>query len=267
MFKKQILNLIPDFIYPPINNFYWWCREKISLLLYKGSTFHCPICNHSFSRFLSAGFKHSVLEEKKIIGGGFRENACCPSCGSLDRERLLFLFIQSNHLVQSKMRLLHIAPERNIQNFMLQKDIQYFSADLDSRLADMRIDIQQMPFSDNYFEAIICNHVLEHIPDDIKAMQELYRVLKQDGWAILQVPFSPILNQTFEDSTVTSKKEREKIFGQLDHVRIYGLDYPERLKSVGFTVTKEKMDEKDIQRFNLLNDEVIFFCKKPKVEA
>ncbi len=124
------------------------------------------------------------------------------------------------------------------------------------------MDIQHIPFPENYFDAIICNHVLEHIIDDVKAMKEMHRVLKENGWAILQVPYSPIMEQSFEDSSVTGKKEREKIFGQDNHVRIYGLDYPARLESAGFSVSKEKMDTHITDKFALNPDEVIFFCKK-----
>lgn len=150
------------------------------------------------------------------------------------------------------MRLLHIAPERNLQKALEKKNIEYFSADLDSPLAKIKMDIQNIKFPANYFDAIICNHVLEHIIDNKKAMRELYRVLKPRGWAILQVPYLPIMKTTFEDSAIVTPKERENIFGQSDHVRIYGNDYPERLRSVGFQVKKENCSARNIYKSEVI---------------
>jgi SAM-dependent methyltransferase len=198
----------------------------------------------------------------QIIGGSYRMNAECPYCGSLDRERLVDQFLKNRSLLNTGMQILHIAPEKNLQRMMKQKGINLVSADLDSPLASLKMDIQQIPFPDDHFDAIICNHVLEHIPDDIKAMHELYRVLKPGGWAILQVPFSPLLEHSYEDPTITDSKDRARIFGQKDHVRIYGLDYPSRLQSVGFKVEAEKLDPTLIKRFALNPREIVFFCRK-----
>lgn len=262
MSKKKFLSLIPVSVYPVLDRAFSWCRGSLNLLFLKGSKYRCPVCHHSFKRLLHGGYDHQVLKEKKVIGGGRRNNAVCPFCFSMDRERLIYLFIQSQGLLQDHMRLLHIAPEKSLQQVIKKKNIDYYPADLDSPLAAIQMDIQQIAFVEGYFDAIICNHVLEHVPDDIKAMKELYRVLKPGGWAILQVPFSPILEKTFEDNTVTGRKERERVFGQSDHMRIYGTDYTDRLRSAGFEVSQEKMDTVSIQRYALLEDEVVFFCRK-----
>jgi ubiquinone/menaquinone biosynthesis C-methylase UbiE len=142
------------------------------------------------------------------------------------------------------------------------------SADIESPLAKVKMDIHKIPFEDNTFDAAMCNHVLEHVKNDILAMKEIFRVLKPDGWAILQVPFmGKNLKRTFEDPSITSPKEREKVFGQRDHVRIYGEDYPERLRSAGFEVTKDRfvmeLSDKMVKRYALPSDEIIYFCKKP----
>src|SRR4249920_3892182 len=119
---------------------------------------------------------------------------------------------------------------------MVWTNINYVSANLDSPLAMIRMDISKIPYKANCFDVIICNHVLEHIPNDRQAMSDLYRVLKPGGWAILQVPISLSLDRTYEDPTAVTREEREKKFGQHDHVRIYAKDYKDRLENVGFTV-------------------------------
>ncbi len=231
-------------------------------MIHRGSRYSCSFCNHSFSRFLPDGLKLSVLKEKKIIGGGYRLNAICPYCSSSDRDRLVHLFLKERKLLYRHMRLLHVAPERNLQKLFERKEIEYFSADLKSYFAETKMDIKNLEYPANYVDAIICNHVLEHIVDDKKAMRELYRVLKPGGWAILQVPYSPVLKKTFEDSSITLAKERKMVFGQLSHVRIYGTDYVNRLQSVGFQVKQENLDKNVTEKFALNPDEMIFFCKK-----
>jgi SAM-dependent methyltransferase len=163
----------------------------------------------------------TIFETKKIIGGGYRLNAMCPHCRSLDRERLVYLYLKNKtDVFFRKCTLLHVAPEPNLQKaFQSFLNINYFSIDLDSPLAEGKMDITELKFNENSFDAIICNHVLEHVPDDARAMSELYRVLKPGGWAILQVPISKILNRTEENLLVTDPKVRGKIYGQYDHVR------------------------------------------------
>lgn len=145
-------------------------------------------------------------------------------------------------------------------------NLDYTTTDLNSPIADVKADICDLPFKNNEFDFIICNHVLEHIPDDTKAMQELYRILKPGGIAILQVPYEANRKNTFEDDSITDPKERARIFGQYDHVRVYGMDYFDKLKSVGFKVEAidytKKLSEEEIRRYRLAEGELIPVCRK-----
>ena len=260
--KNFLKKIIPKKIQPLLIKIYIGGRRVFYALIWRGSRYTCTFCNHSFDKFFSAGLSHDILKEKKIVGGGYRENAICPFCESVDRERLIHIFLKSNGLLKNQMKLLHVAPEKNLQKFFEKRNIDYFSADLNGIRAKIKMDIQDIKFPANCFDGIICNHVLEHIVDDKKAMSELYRVLKPKGWAILQVPYSPIMKRTFEDFSVVEDEERARIFGQSDHVRIYGADYLNRLKSVGFYVKEEKIDINLVKKFALNPNEVIFFCYK-----
>jgi len=132
---------------------------------------------------------------------------------------------------------LHVAPEPQLEPVLRsQSSIDYLTADIAANKAMVQMDITDIPFPDNSFDAIICNHVLEHIIDDSMAMAELYRTLKPGGWAILQVPLSLKLKHTYEDHSITTEAGREEAFGQADHVRIYARDYRDRLEKVGVIV-------------------------------
>ena len=234
---------------------------------YFGHFFYCPVCKSNVSHLQPLGYDIPVNHEKQIIGGGPR-NAMCPVCGSSDRERLLYLFIgQKTNLFSKKTKLLHLAPERNLKRiFSKKKNIDYLTADLDPINVMEAMDITQIKYPNNTFDAIICNHVLEHIPNDQKAMDELFRVLKPGGWAILQVPISGNLKETFEDFSVTSPESREKVFGQKDHVRIYAKDYTDRLTSSGFKVkdfhweTDPAFGGEQENKFVLYKKEIVYFC-------
>ena len=163
--------------------------------------------------------------------------------------------------------MLHFAPEQAfLKRFRKLKNISYTTTDLNSPIADVKADICSLPFEDNSYDFIICNHVLEHIPDDTKAMQELYRVLAPNGTAILQVPYDRTRETTFEDHTITDPKERAAIFGQYDHVRVYGMDYFDTLKSVGFSVEAvdytAQLSEKEIEKYRLPKGELLPVCRK-----
>lgn len=144
--------------------------------------------------------------------------------------------------------------------------IKYINSDLNPLVADRKIDITDINFGNDYFDFIICNHVLEHIRDDKKAMSELFRVLKPGGEAILQVPISKHNKKTFEDFSIILPEEREKYFGQKDHVRIYGKDYKKRLESVGFKVDlcdiKMFLSIKEIKKCGLNEEEILYLCRK-----
>jgi len=223
---------------------------------YKGNRYTDPIDGKSFRKFLPYGYQKQ------------RKNVLSPSTFSLERHRLLWLYLknETDFFVAPK-KLLHFAPEQAFyKRFKKQKNLQYTTTDLHSPLAEIKADICDLPFQDNQFDIILCNHVLEHIVDDTKAMQELYRILKPKGTAILQVPQDLSREKTFEDNTITDPKERTKIFGQYDHLRIYGRDYFDKLRNVGFVVIEEnytkKITPENIDRYRLTKGEIIPVCFK-----
>ena len=144
--------------------------------------------------------------------------------------------------------------------------LEYTTTDLNSPLADVKADICNLPFENESYDVILCNHVLEHIPDDTKAMKELFRVLKPGGFGIFQIPQDLNRATTFEDDSITDKDERAKIFGQYDHVRIYGRDYFDKLRSIGFEVEEidytNVLSEGDVERYRLAKGEIIPLVKK-----
>jgi SAM-dependent methyltransferase len=181
----------------------------------------------------------------------------------------VFLYLKQHHeyLFSDEVDLLHIAPEKNLwEMFRKQKNINYMPAGLDMQLASVRMDITKIQENDNHFDMVICNHVLEHIVDDRLAMSELFRVLKKGGYAILQVPISFQNDDTIEDKSIVDPDERRAVFGQSDHVRIYGCDYISRLESVGFSVKAidfiSELTDEQVQKYSLIPEERIFVCRK-----
>ena len=251
---KFILNTIPR---PILIRLSIVVRPIIAFLL-KGSAFTDPIDGKSFRMFLPYGY------------GNQRNNVLSPSTLSLERHRLLWLYLQNEtdfFTATEKKNILHFAPEQEFyKRFKKQKNIQYTTTDLFSPLADVKADICNLPFEDNQYDVLFCNHVLEHIPDDTKAMQELYRVLKPGGMAILQIPQDLSRATTFADDTITDEKERAKIFGQYDHVRIYGRDYFDKLRSIGFKVVEEDYTKKIapelVTKYCLAPGEILPVCFK-----
>lgn len=198
-------------------------RRKLTLLANAGSDRHCPICERSFRSFARAGYPA-------------RKDALCVNCGSLERHRLLWLFLkQRPELIRpGAMRFLHVAPEPCIAEKLREASGPgYLSVDLMSDAME-RMDICDIYYPDASFDAIYCNHVLEHVADDRKAMREFRRVLRPHGWAIILVPVTA--DRTFEDPSITDPTERLRLFGQEDHVRCYGPDYVDRLREAGFDV-------------------------------
>ncbi len=244
-------------------------------LYYHGSRYTCPICGHSFRKMLPGGFNLPVIKEKHIVGAGRRNNDICPFCQSTDRDRLIYLYLKyETDFFKKPYNLLHIAPEPSLYHlFSHTKNLQYHPA---TKYAEgfyystkiETADLLDLHFDEDSFDWVICNHVLEHIPNDIRAMQEIFRVLKPGQKAILQVPYSLQLEKTFEDETINTPTDREKYFGQFDHVRIYGRDYPQRLEKAGFIVhqIRQKKDFKkitNIERFAVNPEEILFLCEKP----
>jgi predicted SAM-dependent methyltransferase len=271
---KLILNTIPR---PLLIRLSYVARPVLAFAL-KGTTFTDPIDGKSFKMFLPYGY------------GTQRNNVLSPSTLSLERHRLLWLYLNeetdffqskfvSNSVTNSKriqlldsdtnsaLKVLHFAPEQAFYKlFRNQKNLDYTTTDLFSPLADVKADICNLPFENDQYDVILCNHVLEHIPDDTKAMQELYRVLKPGGMAVLQIPQDLSRAITFADDTITDQKERAKIFGQYDHVRIYGRDYFDKLRSIGFKVIEEdytnKIAPELVEKYCLAKGEIIPVCFK-----
>jgi SAM-dependent methyltransferase len=236
-----------------------------------GLQHQCPICHAHLKAFLPEGEHHAVFTEKSIVGGGWRSNVVCPICGSRDRERLAYLYFKNRpHLLSGGTKLLHIAPEHNLSSWLRSMaEVDYVSADFARDDVDLKIDLTMIPFPNSTFDAIICNHVLEHIPNDRAAMAELFRVLKPNGWAMLHVPISLSLTATYEDFSITDPIGRERAFGQNDHVRIYAMDYVDRLKQAGLAVELFywRRNYGDYggknNKFGLIDREIVFFPSRP----
>ena len=263
-FFKYILNTIPR---PFLIKMSYWVRPLLAFYL-KGSTYTDPIDGKSFRKFLPYGY------------GTQRPNVLSPSTLSLERHRLLWLYLQNEtdffksnknskdpETSSGLKKVLHMAPEQCfIKRFKKLKHIDLVTADLYSPIVDVKADICDLPFEDNSFDIIFCNHVLEHIEDDKKAMQELYRVLKPKGFGVFQIPQDYSREKTYEDFSITTPEERTKHFGQYDHVRVYGSDYFDRLRTVGFTVKEvnysEKISGEKMDKYRLMNGEILPVCYK-----
>lgn len=212
-------------------------------VVYAGTARTCAVCGAKVRRFLTQGYGCPVLEELQVIGGMQKPDDECPICHASDRTRLVHLYTTHHSgFFADGNRVLHIAPEPGLAGrWSRSPKITYVPADLDrgryGHLDGFIIaDIQAAPFPDLSFDWIVCNHVLEHVPDDRKAMREIFRMLSPGGAAILQVPISLVRAVTDEDPTVSCASERVRRFGQRDHVRLYARDYYERLREVGFNV-------------------------------
>lgn len=249
---KFLINTIPR------PNLIWWSKFLAPFIdiLYRGNEFTDPINGKSYRKFLPYGYVKQ------------RDNALSPGTLSLERHRLLWLYLNNETNFFSKtLKVLHVAPEQCFYKlFKNLKKVNYTTFDLNSPLADIKGDICNLPFKENSFDFILCNHVLEHINDDNKAMKELYRVLNKNGTAILQVPINQKSSKTLEDSSIVDKKERIEKFGQYDHIRLYGLDYFKKLESIGFKVNplkySKEFTEGEIIKYGLIKDEIIPICKK-----
>lgn len=249
---KFFLNKIPR---PMLINLSIFLRPLI-YLFFKGNKFTDPIDGNSYRKFLPYGY------------GKQRENALSPGTLSLERHRQMWLYLQNEtDFFTKKYKVLHIAPEQEfLRKFRKMDNLQYISADLFSPIVDVKADILDLPFEDESFDVIFCNHVLEHIEDDKKAMSELYRVMKKGGWGIFQVPMKNSLEKTYEDFSIKDPKERQKHFGQYDHVRWYGMDYFERLKKSGFQVDanfySKEFSTAERTKFGLIENEILPIVKK-----
>jgi SAM-dependent methyltransferase len=237
------MNVLPDKL-----------SRSLRMLFFSGNRFYCPICDKGYRKFISFG----------VVP---RSNALCPGCNSLERHRFLWMALERMSLLSHspKKRLLHVAPEVCLES-KFREIFEYVAIDLDASRASMQMSITELRFPDSYFDAIICNHVLEHVPDDAKGLSELYRVLKKDGWAIIQVPMKG--DVTIEDPLVKDPAERLRRFGQSDHVRIYGRDFLHRLEDAGFMVDVLKkqalLDEATLRRISVECEDEVWISRKTR---
>jgi SAM-dependent methyltransferase len=229
---------------------------RVLAFFYRGNNVECPISSKTYRKFLPYGRIHP------------RENALCPDSQSLERHRLMWLYLkEKTDFFTAPHQLLHIAPESCFMaKFEAMPNLEYITADIESPLAKVKMDVHHIPFPDNRFSVVFCNHVMEHVEDDLKALKEIYRVLKPNGWAIIQSPINESLETTYEDASITSPAAREKAFGQADHVRMFGKDYPQRLRKAGFEVIEDdyvkQLSPEKQQRYALPVYETIYLCVK-----
>lgn len=229
---------------------------KIISLFLRGNKFEDPINGKTYRRLLPYGRLKP------------RENALAPDSMSLERHRLMWLFMkEKTNFFHDQLKFLHIAPEYCFINiFKKMKNIDYTTGDLISPWADVKMDVHNIPFGNESFDIVICNHVLEHVEDDLQVMNEFYRVMRHGGWGIFQVPIDRNNEITIEDKNITDPKDRERLYWQADHVRLYGKDYGKKLASVGFNVIESdyvnNIDNELVKRYALPKGEIIYWCKK-----
>ncbi|MBE6505273.1 MAG: class I SAM-dependent methyltransferase [Methanobrevibacter millerae] len=224
----------------------------------------CPICGYKGIDFQS----YPNIIHKEVM---------CPACGSHERYRAIWLYLENNkELLENHKKVLHFAPEIHFKELFESKDVEYHGVDLNPErhpFVEEKVDIQDIPYNENYFDLIICSHVLEHVPDDIKALNELRRVLKPGGVALILVPMNGIsYNLPYDESKTLEKEEyntpelRDKYYGQFDHLRLYGTDFKERILESGFELLSEdfikRLGMETIERYALIRDERIYECTK-----
>jgi SAM-dependent methyltransferase len=254
---KQIAKIVIPNVIMEIYHDY---NKKKQIKFYAGNKVKCPICNSEFKFF--APYNH-------------RNNVRCLSCDTLDRHRLLWKYLnEKTNIFMDNVKLLHFAPEKVFYNFFsISENIKYYPCDLFPERYDYlskrniyEVDITNIPFDNDFFDIILCNHVLEHIPDDNKAMSELYRVMKIGAWGIFQVPIDYNREKTYEDPSITTPKGRDKAYGFSDHVRLYGCDYKDRLASIGFKVIEDdyvnNISDEDLVKYGLCSNELIYYVQK-----
>ncbi len=239
--KKIVKKIVPQRLVFKIEPF----LRKTYSLFFRGNKYHCPICEGFFDRFIQ-------LQNGELL---------CARCGSLPRDRRLFDLLKKENLLNGK--LLDFSPSRPLyRKFKKSTGIEYFSSDFANEfISDLQFDITAIKMPDNFFDLIICYHILEHIEDDKKAMAELFRVLKPGGTMLLQSPFQE--GDIFEDPAITTAEERLKNFGQEDHVRVYSVEgITGRLRQKCFLVEVLQFTEQLFNHSGFSEKEIVVTCKK-----
>ncbi len=232
--------------------------QKLSPVLYAGNRYEDPINGRTYRKFLPYGYS----------GIAKRNNVLSPGTMSLERHRLMWMYLKERtNFFTAPLKVLHIAPEQCFYKLFRKMDnLEYITGDYNSPIADIHFDLHQAPFADNTFDVVFCNHVLEHVEDAHQCMKELYRIMKPGGWGIFQVPIDVTRQETYEDKSIVSPKEREIHYWQKDHVRLFGLDYADKLRAVGFDVTEDdfaqQLTPQQADRFRVSREETIYLCRK-----
>ena len=236
--------------------------NKITSIYYIGNKYYCNCCGKSFRKFKSKG---TVLVRRK--------NAECPYCGSLERTRTLLLYLKKEtnifYTERSGLKILHFAPENCLLPILKKtKNIELITADINPNYADYEIDITNIPFADNSFDYIICSHVLGHVADEKKAIEEMKRILKPGGTALIMTIIDNNNYETLENTAIDTTSKRLKYYSEPDLLRLHGLDFKERLQNGGFDVTtidyRLKMKPEICTKYALGDGkrELIFKCTK-----
>jgi SAM-dependent methyltransferase len=232
--------------------------QKLSPILYAGNRYEDPINEKTYRKFLPYGYS----------GSAKRNNVLSPGTLSLERHRLLWLYLKNKtDFFTANYKMLHIAPEQCFYKiFKSMKNLDYTTGDYNSPIADIHFDLHHAPFEDNSFDVIFCNHVLEHVEDANQCMRELYRIMRPGGWGIFQIPQDMTRQVTYEDKSITDPLEREKHFWQKDHLRLFGLDYKDWLERAGFNVTLDEyaksLTPEQLDRYRISTGDAIYLCRK-----
>jgi SAM-dependent methyltransferase len=258
--KQQIRKAVPKSL---LNGY----REFKLKFFLEGGDRECLFCKRNYKKFKPHGLEVPVLARLQVVSGGTRLTTC-PRCSSSDRERLIYLYLQRHtHVMAGRIALLDIAPSDNLAKVLKEvANMRYVSGDLLRTDVMEKVDVTAMQFADESFDVMLCNHVMEHVPDDRKAMREIRRVLKPGGWAMMMVPYSLVLEDTIEDPTVETDEERLEKFGQEDHIRIYALqNYLARLRESGLEpeVIRVQVDDEEVNKFGLLGERDVIVAHRP----
>lgn len=225
----------------------------------------CIICGSTFEDFKPAGTEEEIFSKHHIIGGGYRKNALCPCCGSLDRERWQFYVLNNKiKIIQNRGRILHFAPEKHISHMIRKADtIDYYTGDIVPGAAMHVTDITDIQYKNDVFDYVISNHVMEHIVEEEKAVSEIKRVLKPTGKWIFSFPIC-MDQKTYEDDSVVSQEQRLQVYGQKDHVRLYGNDFKERFEKYGLKLQiftpRDELTNELIEKWGLIVEDIVIIA-------
>ena len=249
-------------------------RNTLFRTIHRGNRQHCLYCQRSANRFLSAGSHAPRVTRLEAVGIARRKNAVCPFCGSSDRSRLLSLYLAQQFApLETTQRLLHVAPDDDLAQWVNQQPrIDLTCGSLDpvdiGDIPVIQLDVTAIPFDDNSFDIVLCNHVLQQVPDHALAMHELSRVLKPGGWGLVQVPHARGLSTTDEDFSLDTPQARRQRFGSTLHCRLYGRDYPQYLEGQGDWRVQciqpaDFLSPAEIRRHALIPHETLYRVDKP----